>query len=229
VVDGQVHHFGARGLYNAGLLLGDRETGSFWQHLTSTCVHGPLAGRRLEAFPITHMMAGQALRIYPHTRVVVSQPSFKQWMVVRCQEAVLTLLGNHLPPGFARTMGEEDPRRPRMERGLAVWTDRVQRFYPLDALRGGGNALFDELDGRRLLVYIDPATGKPACLRTCATGRAWRDDMLWLDTSETVRGGVLCDAQGTPQGGDRPMHSVACWYGFAFSFPGGEIYEGHPT
>jgi len=60
VVDGRVLRFGARGLYNGGLLTGDRETGSYWQHLTGKCVHGPLKGKQLEVYPLLHLTAGQA-------------------------------------------------------------------------------------------------------------------------------------------------------------------------
>jgi hypothetical protein len=123
-------------------------------------------------------------------------------------------------------MGKEDPRRPRMERGLAVWTDRTQRFYPLEAIRAHGGALIDELDGRRTLVCIDPTLDRPACLRTDATACVWQDDTLVLDTGECVRGGVLYDARGATLTTDRPLQSLVCWYAYTFSFPGGQIYEG---
>jgi hypothetical protein len=225
-----VHHFGARGLYNGGLLLGDRETGSFWQHLTGRCVHGPLRGRRIEGFPLLHTDAGRALSAYSDAQIALSRLSLWQRAIIRGQEGVLGLLGGRLPPGFQLTMGEEDRRLPRMERGLAVWTERTQRFYPTETLRAHGNALIDELDGRRALVYVDPASGAPTCtrLRACtdATECNWQDGALVLDTGAYVRGAVLFDAQGTRLSGDRPMQSITCWYIYAFTFPGGEIYAG---
>lgn len=245
-----MHHFGARGLYNGGLLLGDHETGSFWQHLTGTCVHGPLQGRQLEGYPLLHTTAGGALRAYPAAQIALSRLSLRQRAVNRAQERVLNLLGNRLPPGFQLTMGEEDCRLLRMERGLAVWTARMQRFYPTTTLRARGNALIDAdeklsadgslsadkepsalerrrtLVGRRLLVYVDPASGVPACLYTDATQWSWQGDALTLDTGESVVGGALYDRQGAPRAADRPMQSTTCWYSYAFTFPGGGIYEG---
>jgi hypothetical protein len=211
-------------------LLGDRETGSYWQHLTGICVHGPLRGHKLEVFPLVHASAEQALTAYPGVQVALSPPSLWQRTISRAQEGVLWLLGGRLPPGFQWTMGPEDHRLPRMERGLAVWTDRTQRFYPTTTLRAEGNALIDAdeklsaLNGRRALVYLDPETGAPACLYTEARHCSWRGDTLILDTGERVRGAALYDPNGAIQAAGRPMQSLTCWYGYAFTFPGGAIY-----
>ncbi len=76
------------------------------------------------------------------------------------------------------------------------------------------------------MVYVDPTSGVPACLYTEATECSWQGDTLSLDTGESLRGAMLYSAQGIAQIADRPMHSTTCWYSYAFSFPGGEIYEG---
>ncbi len=226
MVNGQVYHFAARGLYDGQLLLGDRESGSFWCHLTGECVHGPLKGYHREVFPLLRMTVGQALTAYPGAQVAVSKLTTRQRVAAWIQSRVLWLLGNRLPPGFKRTMGEEDLRRPRMEIGLAVWTGRVQRFYSLQMLRGQGGAIIDVLDGRQLLVYLDPISGTPACLYTDASQCVWQHDVLHLDTGEVTRMGVLFDARGETKTADRPKQSIVCWYAYAFTFPGGEIYEG---
>jgi hypothetical protein len=226
LVAGQTHHFAARGLYNGMLVLGDSESGSFWDHLTGECVHGPLRGNRLEGFPLLHTTAGQMLDALPDAHVAISILSAMQRALALVQAAVKRSLGGRLPPGFARTMGEEDQRRPRMERGLAVWTDRANRFYSLDALRAHGDALIDDLDELRLLVCIDRTSGSPASLFTDATAAIWQEDTLHLDTGEVVRGGIGYDAQHAIRVTPRPMQSILCWYAFAFTFPGGEVWEG---
>jgi len=206
--------------------LGDRETGSFWQHLTGRCVYGPLEGRRIEVFPLVHATAGQALEAYPDAQIALSRLTLWQRTIIRGQEGVLGFLGGRLPPGFQLTMGQEDYRLSRMERGLAVWTECTQRFYPTATVRACDNALIDELDGRRTLVSIDPASGALACLHTDATACNWRDGTLVLDTGECIRGVALYDAQGIAQPAERPSQSITCWYIYAFTFPGGEIYVG---
>ncbi|UCC64311.1 MAG: DUF3179 domain-containing protein [Anaerolineae bacterium] len=225
-MDGQVYHFGARGLYNGGLLLGDRETGSYWQHLIGRCVYGPLQGSQLEVFPLLRTNAGQALEAYPNAQIALSRLSLRRRLTVRAQEGVLRLLGGRLPPGFQWTMGREDRRRERMEPGLAVWTDRTQRFYPTETLQAQGSALINELDGQRTVVYVDPTSGVPSCLYTEARHCSWQGDALSLDTGESLRGAILYDAQGTIRAAGRPRQSITCWYTYAFTFPGGEIYEG---
>jgi hypothetical protein len=214
--------------------LGDRETGSFWQHLTGRCVYGPLQGHRLDGFPLLHTDAGGALSAYPAAQIALSRLSLWQRAIIRGQEGTLGLLGGRLPPGFQLTMGKEDRRLPRMERGLAVWTERTQRFYPTATLRAHDNALIDEIDGRRALVYLDPTCGTLGCMRlraragacTDATVCNWQDGTLVLDTGERIRRAVLYDAQGTALSSDRPMQSITCWYVYAFTFPGGEVYTG---
>jgi hypothetical protein len=183
------------------------------------------------------MQASQVLDAYPDAQVALSALSLMQRTILGAQESVLGLLKGRLPPGFQLTMGEEDRRLPRMERGLAVWTDCVQRFYPFAVLRARGNALIDagtaapveegpaRLD-RRFLVVLDPASNTPTCLYTKAQECNWQDDTLVLDSGQHVRGAVLYDVQGKALPGDRPRQSSTCWYIFAFTFPGGEICTG---
>lgn len=233
-MDGQVLHFGARGLYNGGLLTGDRETGSYWQHLTGRCVHGPLAGKQLQVYPLLHLSTGQAADAFPDAELALSTLSLAQRFIRRGQEATLWFLNGRLPPGFQLTMGEVDPRLPMMERGLAVWGDGWARFYPLSAIRAQGNALIDvyhslwdneaAASSQQIVVGIDPATDTPFCLYTDATACSWQEDRLVLDSRETLRGPILYDPHGRPQAAVRPKQSSTCWYTFAFTFPGGEIY-----
>jgi hypothetical protein len=233
VVDGQVHHFGARGLYNGGLLTGDRETGSYWQHLTGVCLHGPLAGKRLEVYPLLHLTAAQAADAYPDAELAFSRLSLAQQIIARGQGTTIRALNGRLPPGFQLTMGEVDARLPMMEPGLAAWGDGWARFYPEAAIQARGNALIDcdhrpqagenPSCRRRTVVSIDPPSGIPFGLYTDATACNWQEGTLVLDTGETLRGPILYDAQGRPQAAERPKQSVTCWYTFAFTFPGGEI------
>jgi hypothetical protein len=206
-------------------LLSDAESGSFWDHLTGECVHGPLKGNRLEGFPLLHTTAGQALDAFPEAHVAISSLSAWQRVLALVQVGVRRVVGSSLPPGFARTMGEVDRRRPRMERGLAVWTGRARRFYSLEALRAQGGAVIDELDGQRVLVCIDSASGLPASLFTDASETVWQEGTLRLDTGEIVRGGVAYDAQDVMRVAHRPMQSILCWFAFAFTFPDGSVWE----
>jgi hypothetical protein len=46
VIDGTVLQFEFRGLYDGVSILSDRETGSYWHHITGECMYGSLAGGR---------------------------------------------------------------------------------------------------------------------------------------------------------------------------------------
>ena len=225
MVNGKTHHFAARGLYNGLVLLGDRESGSFWDHITGECVYGPLKGYRLEIFPLLHMNVRQALAAYPEAQAAISKQSFKQRLQSPFFDWFRKKKNGFIPPGFRKTMGEEDPRRSQMEIGLGVWTDGTHRYYPLATLRAQGGALIDEFDGRRLLVYIEPTSKTPAGLYTEATQCSWQNDTLHLDTGETIREGVLYDKQGVTETAARPIQMFTRWYGFAYTFPGCEVYQ----
>jgi hypothetical protein len=224
VVNGKTHHFAARGLYNGLVLLSDRESGSFWNHISGDCVQGPLKGYRLKSFPLLHTNVRQTLATYPDAQLAISKQSFRQRMMAYIIEWKRKSKGDWMPPGFKKTMGREDTRRPRMEMGLGVWTDTTHRYYPLETLYAHGNAIIDELDERRLLVYIESTSGTPAALYTNATQYTWQDNTLHLDTGEIIHGGTLRDAQGQIQTVSRPMQLFTRWYGFAHTFPGCEVY-----
>ena len=172
------------------------------------------------------MAVRQVLAAYPDAQVATSKQSFKQQMMASLTEWKRKSKGSWMPPHFKKTMGKEDIRRLRMELGLGVWTENAHRYYPLDTLRAHGSAIIEELDGQRLLVFIDPQSSTPAALYTEATQCTWQDDTLHLDTGEIIRGGMLYDAQSTTQAVTRPMQMFTRWYGFAYTFPGCEVYEG---
>ena len=225
MVNGKTHHFAARGIYNGLVLLGDRESSSFWDHITGECMHGPLKGYRLEVFPLLHMNVQQALAAYPEAQVAISKQSFKQRLQSHFFDGGRKKTSGFIPPGFRKTMGEEDPRRPQMEIGLGVWIDATHRYFPLADLRAHDNALIDELGGQRLLVYIEPISKTPTALYMEATQCSWQNDTLRLNTGETIRGGVLYDKQGVTETAARPMQMFTRWFGFSYTFPGCEVFH----
>ncbi len=222
VIDGKVHHFESRGLYDGVSLLWDRESGSYWHHITGQALYGPLAGTRLPVANVLHMTVKEALAAHPDIRVAISDRPVRgrrsRWWPLARRVPGLSRL-------FRSTMAGEDTRRPEMDVGLGVWTDRVQRYYPLETLAAQGNVLFDELDGRRLLVYFDPEAHAPAAVYTTARSAVWEGKALRLDTGDVVRNGVLIRPDGGRRRLERPLQVFTRWYGFALTFPGTEIYE----
>jgi hypothetical protein len=127
---------------------------------------------------------------------------------------------------FIQTLGKEDTRRPRMDMGLGIWTDRIRRYYPIDRIRKEGEAFIDQLEGRNVLVYVEPESNTPAAIfvDTAVKSAKREGKEIRLDTGASVRSGVLRDRQGREQGVERPQQIFTRWYGFALTFPGPEVF-----
>lgn len=125
---------------------------------------------------------------------------------------------------FIATLGKEDERRPRMELGLGIWTGTTSRFYPMALIRSHGGALIDRLDGRPVLLYIDPATSVPAALFVDAAEAQVENSRIQLDSRHYVETGMLFDAGGRRLNEERPQQLFTRWYGFALTFPDTGIF-----
>lgn len=129
-----------------------------------------------------------------------------------------------LPDGpVADTIGAEDDRLPRMSIGLGIVTDATVRFYPMDLIEERG-ALVDQVDGRRVLLFVDPTTFTPAALFVDASSATLHGKEIRLDTGRVVRTGLLYDASVTRVDAERPLQLFSRWYGFSLTFPGPEIF-----
>jgi hypothetical protein len=85
---------------------------------------------------------------------------------------------------FIETLGREDQQRPRMDMGLGIWTNTTRRS--LERIRERQEAFGDQIDGRKVLIYIDPETFKPSALFVNATSARLRDKEVRLDTGDFV-------------------------------------------
>ena len=81
-------------------LLGDHQTGSYWDHITGECVHGPLKGRKLELEPLRHMRTDQALAQFPDARIASSRSLLPFGLFARIMDLYGRLLGQgrFVPP-----------------------------------------------------------------------------------------------------------------------------------
>jgi len=219
-VNGEVHHFECRGVYNGLSLLWDRESGSFWDHITGEAVYGPLKGKKLPVFNLLQMNVQAALADDPELEIAISSRDIETniWSPYLDESA-------DLPVTYIPSMAEEDTRRPTMDIGLGVWTDDVQRYYPLRTLRQRNRAVVDRLGGKSILIYIDALSGTPVAIATRAKSAEWRGEDLYLDSGEVIRQGVLLDKNGHKMAVKKPMQFFTRWYGFAYTFPKCEIFS----
>ncbi len=222
LVDGQVHSFEFRGLYDGVSILGDRETGTIWHHITGEAMYGPLRGKVL--LPVSNalqMTVAEALVAFPDIPVAISdrpirgeEHRFGPWL------ARIPLLGD----AFRRTMAPEDTRRPTMDIGLAIWNDRVQRYYPMEVIGANDNVIIDELDGRRVAIFYAIDARAPAAVYVDARSASWNGRVLTFDNGYRVEAGLLYDAQGVRTEMRRPLQMFTRWYGYALTFPKTEVY-----
>ncbi len=171
------------------------------------------------------MQADQALAQFPEARIGLSRLPLPFGLAAGLMKVLVRLTkGRFLPPRFAGSMGAEDPRRQRLEMGLGVWTERVSRYYPLGVLKARGGVLFDVIDSRNMLIYLDPASGTPAPLFADGQDAEWDGSDLRMEDGAIVRNGRLYDPSGEELPTEQPLHLFARWYGFSLTFPKCEIY-----
>ena len=224
-VHGQQAWFSAGGLYNGLVLLKDAGTGSYWDHITGECVHGPLKGTQLEYsdYDLLYMTVSAALVSHPHARLAPSDVRLHH-IPLKIAQFLRGFLGPFLPPHFLTTMGQEDDRRARMDLGLGLWTSKTRRYYPVDTIKQAPDGLFDKVDGQSVFIYFNALGGAPDAFYTQADRVVRQDDMLQFNTGECLLAGKLFDVQGQEIVVERPQQMFTRWYGFAFTFPHAEIY-----
>jgi len=242
-----MHHFDNVGLYDALFVMQDRETKTLWNHITGEAEYGPLVGRTLG--PLTNLLqmnVQQALQMDPKMQIAISDRAYfaggKQFGTAAgfgpgrgtgpARGARGRSGGPRPAPGnpnaqlsqmFVDTLGKEDMRRPRMDMGLGVWSATTRRYYPMELLADRGDAFIDRIDGRNVLIYLDPGTSTPAAIWVGAQNVTVNGQDMRLDDGSVVRAGVLLDQKGQPQKAERPQQIFTRWYGFALTFPGCEV------
>ncbi len=232
-VNGAATRFVTAGVYDGLMVMQDAATGTIWNHITGAALLGPAVGSSLgPPANVLHATVTQLLASAPDARVAISNRVYFAGGQRHGTVEGITLLGrNHSRPEtstpltdvFVATLGREDARRPRMDLGLGIWWDGGSRYYPRDLIRQQGGAVIDQVNGRALLVYIDPSTSTPAAMFVGAT-RARIDGSIVRMDNATVRDGVLMDSRGRRLATERPQQVFTRWYGFALTFPGTSVF-----
>ena len=219
VIDGNVHQFMELGLYDGMVLLGDKETKSYWHHITGESLYGPLAGKKIPVQNIFHTTVEEALENFPDIHIAISDAR------MRSRGGVLSRLGRELRGMFRRTMGKEDTRLEDMDIGLGIWSGDEARYYPYDDVRASGNVIFDMFEGRGMVVFYAPDALALLAVHTDATSATWEGDDLHLSTGQVIRRGILYETDGSRSEADLPMQVFTRWYGFYLTWPKTEVYQ----
>ena len=227
VIDGTRYYFEDGGIYNAFSLIRDRETHSLWHHATGEALHGKLKGKTLGESDMMHQMtASQALKRFPNAFIALSRnSSFLKKLIGTLSNRIYAPEKGGLPlPSMRRFMDPQDKRLPQMEIGLGIWAGDEARFYQRSAIQSQNRAFLDTIDGRRIIVYIDPQTHTPTASYSNAMSFWWKDDKLCFNNETELYHGVLHHANGTTTNVEYPRQVFTRWYGFAYTFPNCDIY-----
>ena len=232
-INGTPTRFVTAGVYDGLMVMQDAATGTIWNHITGEALLGPAVGTSLgPPGNVLHTTVKRLVATAPDARIAISDRAYFAGGKRHGTVDGITLLGrNHGRPDprtalsevFIATLGKEDARRPRMDLGLGVWWDGGSRYYPRDLIQRQGGALIDRVNGRSLLVYIDPESSTPAAMFVSATRARVDGSTVRLDNG-AVKDGVLLDSRGRRLTSDRPQQVFTRWYGFALTFPGTSIY-----
>jgi uncharacterized protein DUF3179 len=201
-INGRMGHFNNVGLYDGLFVMQDTETKTLWNHITGEALYGPMVGKSLGPLgTVLQMTVRQALALDRDVRVAISN---RMYFVNGRQMGTTPTFGGRGPePGgghrlgadatlsdmFITTLGKEDTRRPRMDLGLGVWTEKTRRYYPMDRIRERGEAFIDRIDGRTVLVYVDADTFTPAAVFVDAKTARLQNKEVRLDNGQVVWSG----------------------------------------
>lgn len=232
-VGGAVSYFLTAGVYDGLMVMQDTATGTIWNHVSGEALYGPAVGATIgPPGNVLHATVKQLVASAPNARIAISdRVYFVGGKRLGTVEGISLLGRRHGRPDartglsdiFAATLGNEDARRPRMDLGLGIWWDGGSRYYPRDLIRQQGDVLIDRVNGRTLLVYVDPDSATPAAMFVTSTRAVLDRHRIRLDDG-TVRDGALFDSRGKRVATERPQQVFTRWYGFALTFPGTSVY-----
>ncbi len=224
-IDGNTHYFAEHGLYDGLFLMKDRETGTFWDHLTGEAVYGALVGTTLEVSSLEQTTVEQLLDRNPDALVALSDRILYEEDDLKV-DGLLARIRGGLNGFFEGTIDRHDTRRPKMDLGLGVWGAEEAVYYPYESISSGDRVVLDRYGDRGIVVYLDPTSRTLAAWYSEAEGYRWDGDVLRLNDGSYVEAGVLRDARGERIEGARPLQVFTRWYGFSLTFDGVEIRTG---
>jgi hypothetical protein len=223
-IEGEMYNFVNSGLYDGLFVLEDKETRTLWSHMTGEALYGEHLGLTMPVSNLLQLSVSQALAMDADVSVSISDRPYNtgdgmssRWSPTRDDVRLMS--------EFVETLGEEDNRLDRMEMGLGIWSDNMRRYYPLSVIRDRGRYLVDEVDGQKLLVFLDPLTSTPTAVYWDTDEVTFEGRNILLENGHTIVNGQVTNSAGEIVATDRPQQMYSRWYGFSLTFPDPEIIQ----
>jgi uncharacterized protein DUF3179 len=169
VVNNQVHHFGAIGLTNGLAVLADRETRTYWDHITGEAFAGPLAGHQLDVWSVHMSTVAAALTEHPDITISLSKFRSLRRKVAQILYPRFIHSTGWLPGFFYASLSEPiDSRLDKLTQGLGVIVGKKAKYYPMNRIPANG--IRDDWLNRILCIERGAIDAVPRA--------------AWLDTDE---------------------------------------------
>lgn len=138
-------------------MLADKETRSYWDHITGECIHGEFVGEKLDVHPLLHTRADLVSKKNPKAQVAISKLSRRRDLMTRIMS--FAIKKNWLPSTFKKQFKRTDERLDAVEMGLGIWRGKEAKFYPERIVEAG--PIQETWQGIDLIIRIHPATKIP--------------------------------------------------------------------
>ena len=226
-VNGKMLHFYVAGVYNGMLLMTDKESSSYWDHITGKCLHGKYLNYQLQILHSHEIQtAEELLTTCPDSQYGIPKINFLQKLLSYFQNWKASIKGEgFLPPGFRKSMMEIDNRLPEMEMGIGIWNDNhLSKFYTLKVIKENGKQIIDTFYNHNVLIYISPLNKNPIAIYVDDIIKAeFNNDRLELSNGNYITSGRMFSRDGHEIKMVQPNQMFSRWYGFVLTFPNCKI------
>lgn len=232
IADGTKSEFGVSGLlYNANLILYDRNTDSHWSQLKLQCVNGELIGDEPTLLDIIETDWATWKSLYPNSEVLSRQTGFyNENQYLEYPYGDYRTDNNY----FIFTATPLNNALPSKERIYAIIDDDLSRVYQFSKFTNG-NSIKEEFNGKSYLIIGDENLIK--AFELTGDYKSLEFEYKFQDTS--LQDGFFADNEGNiwsafgealsgPRIGERLVPSksvVSYWFAIAAFYPNPEIYS----
>lgn len=227
IVEGRTYTFGVSGkLWRNGLVMYDHQTNTLWSGITGTALDGPLKGKRLGILAAQPKIRWKNWKeSYPNSKVL----TYQGYQDVKEDQYADYHIGSMT--GLFRPKHKNDWLHPKAL-VMAVHLGEHTRAYPLPIFKQD-KIVADTVDGRKLVVYRDPASEAGAVYERVVDGIAlvFKPGTTWATIEDVTTGSTWNIVTGTAISGPlqgkilrRIPHYQIYWFGLIDFYPQTTLY-----
>lgn len=180
--DGKVNSFGVSGnLWRDALVMYDRETESYWSHLSGIAIKGKYKGTQLKSLPVQHLKWSEWKKIHPDSKVLVKS-RFTTRSSYDSYNNSMDRLGIVGTVNFDRRLDGKD-------KVLGLIVDDIPLVFPHKYFAGTNSVNYSIAGVNLLVVY-----SKDAEVAT-AYNRQVGEQLLTFETAESSDGHYVKDIE----------------------------------